>query len=234
MQEFVRISAQTRIQDENELLLYYRRFLQISNPLRLSNQLSDEVWNAEFFNGFHPKDRDIVYDRLFAIDPRRPLNQTPSVDDTWEAARGYFTNNQFHLRMSRNAFEDNSSFSNNCLMEQWFGKEAQDPWPHFQCNQHDRNFYHRPAPQTNHNHWQDISTQQPEYITKLVRVQDSQLPQDIECLNVSDLILKMHGLSTQDAMYAALYVQCMQRFLEVVKGLALPAMFHPLSSTFTL
>src|SRR5216684_3818885 len=234
LQEFVRISAQTRIRDENELLLYYRRFLQISNPLRLSNQLSDEVRNAEFFNGFHPRDRDIIYDRLFAIDPRRPLNQTPSIDDTWEAARDYFTHNQYPLPMPRDAFEDNASFSNNRLMEQWFGKEAQDPRPHFQRNQHDRDFYHRPAPQMNRDHWQDISTQQPEYITKPVRVQDSQLPQDIEHLNVSDLILKMHGLSTQDAMYAALYMQCMQRFPEVVKGLALPAMFHPPSSTFTL
>src|SRR5258707_8202754 len=151
LQEFVKISAQTCIRDEDELLLYYRHFLQISNPLCLSHQLSDEVRNAEFFNGFHPKDWDILYDRLFAIDPRRPLNQTPSVDDTWEAACGYFTNNQFHLRTSRDALEDSSSLSSNRLMEQWFGKEAQDP-----CQQLQRNFHQyncRPAPQTSRAHW---------------------------------------------------------------------------------
>src|SRR5260370_25307533 len=196
-----------RSRDENELLLYYRHFLQISNPLRLSNQLSDEVRNAEFFNGFHPKDQDIIYDRLFAIDPRRPLNQTPSIDDTWEAAHGYFTNNQFHLRMSRDAFEDSSSFSNNHLTEQWFRKEAQDPQQHSQHSQHDCNFYHRPT---------------------------SHLLQDVEHINVGDLVYRMYSLSTQDAMYAALYAQCMQRFPEIAKHLAMPDMFYPSPSAFTL
>src|SRR5260370_38473722 len=60
LQEFVKISAQMRIRDENELLLYYRHFLQISNPLRLSNQLSDEVRNADVFKSFHPRYGDII------------------------------------------------------------------------------------------------------------------------------------------------------------------------------
>ena len=42
LQEFVQISAQTRIRDEDDLMLYYRHFLQISNPLCLSHQLSEE------------------------------------------------------------------------------------------------------------------------------------------------------------------------------------------------
>ena len=70
LQEFVKISARTRIQDEDDLILYHRRFLQISNPLRLSQSLSDEEQNAEFFNGFHPKDRDILYDRLYTLNPK--------------------------------------------------------------------------------------------------------------------------------------------------------------------
>ncbi len=57
LQEFIRISAQMCIQDEDNLMLYYRCFLQISSPL----QLSDEEWNAKFINGFHPRGRDVIY-----------------------------------------------------------------------------------------------------------------------------------------------------------------------------
>ena len=101
LKTFIKISARTRIQDEDDLILYHRRFLQISNPLRRSQSLSDEERNAEFFNGFHPKDRDILYDRLYILNPRRPINKAPNFDETWEAARGYFTHNQFHLRTMR-------------------------------------------------------------------------------------------------------------------------------------
>ena len=86
LQEFVQISAQTRIQDKDDLMLYYRHFLQISNPLHLSHQLSEEQRNEEFFNGFHRKDRDIIYDRLFTINPRCPVNRAPDLEETWEAA----------------------------------------------------------------------------------------------------------------------------------------------------
>ncbi len=58
LQEFIRISAQMCIQDEDNLMLYYRCFLQISSPL----QLSDEEWNAKFINGFHPRGHDVIYE----------------------------------------------------------------------------------------------------------------------------------------------------------------------------
>ncbi|SRR6266478_1226821 len=122
LQEFVRISARTRTQDEDDPMLYYKRFLQISNPLRLANQHSEEERNTESFNGFHPRDRDVIYYRVFAINPKRPLNRTPALDDTWEAACGYFTHNQFHLRTMHDPLEDNPSSHEQHRMEQWFGK----------------------------------------------------------------------------------------------------------------
>jgi hypothetical protein len=46
-------------------MLYYRRYLQISNPLPVyynskQLQVTGEQRNAEFFGGFHIKDRDIL------------------------------------------------------------------------------------------------------------------------------------------------------------------------------
>ena len=243
LQEFVKISARTRIQDEDDLSLYHKRFLQISNPLRLTQKLSDEERNAEFFNGFHPKDRDIIYDRLFTLNPRRSTNRAPNFDETWEAARGYFTHNQFHLRTSRDLVEDNSTSHEHRLMEQWFGKTSPDPRrygqnrnPRYGHDQFDRDSYrfHNPAPHDSYEreHWQD--TRRPEYVTKAVRFQDPKPAQDEEHLSLSDIIRGMHGLSPRDTNYAILYAQCVQRFPEVAKTLAVPDMFHPPSSSLSL
>ena len=59
LQDFVNLSGKTRIMDEDDLTLYYRRFLQLSNPLRAAQKLSDDERNTEFFYGFHPDDRSI-------------------------------------------------------------------------------------------------------------------------------------------------------------------------------
>jgi hypothetical protein len=77
-QEFVKIAARTRVRDEDDLMLYYRRFSQISNPL-LAQQLSDEERNANVFNGLHSKDRDILYDRLFTMNPKRLIKRPTSM-----------------------------------------------------------------------------------------------------------------------------------------------------------
>jgi len=183
--DFVQISAWTCIQDEDDLILYHRHFLQLSNPLRLTQKLSDKERNTEFFNGFHPKDRDIIYDRLFTLNPRHVINNAPEFNETWEVARGYFTHNQFHLCTTCDPFKDNPSSHNHRLMEQWFGKPLQDPRCYGQnCpfghayDQSDCDSYHpcNPAPHSpyDHDHWQDTTAQQPEYSMKTVHFQKSQ------------------------------------------------------------
>src|SRR5229473_3995019 len=204
LQEFVRISAQTRIQDEDDLMLYYRRFLQISNPLRLSHQLSEEQRNEEFFNGFHRKDRDVIYDRLFTINLRRPVNRAPDLEETWEAARGYFTNNQFHLHTARDALNNGPSNPDRRLMEQWFGRDTQDPHRPGQnaqrgYDQYNYDFYHKPALQSRYDDWQDNTIQPPVHTTKTVHSQDSGPTNNDD--HLSNIIGKMHGLGTRDAQY---------------------------------
>ena len=89
IRQYLSPNAHTRCRRSHSTV-YHTHFLQISNPsgLRPSQQLSDEERNAEFFNGFHPRDRDIIYDKLFILNPRRPIRRAPDFDETWEAARG--------------------------------------------------------------------------------------------------------------------------------------------------
>ena len=97
LQDFARISVQTRIWDEDDLVLYYRCFHQIASPLHIATQISDKEQNTDFFNGFHLKDHNIIYDRCFTIDPTCPRNCMPTLEDTYKAAFGCFANDQFHL-----------------------------------------------------------------------------------------------------------------------------------------
>jgi hypothetical protein len=60
LEDFVDISATSPVKNREDIMLYYRRFLQISNPLYNSEELTDERRNAEFFEGFHIKDRTFL------------------------------------------------------------------------------------------------------------------------------------------------------------------------------
>ena len=57
LEDFADISAMSRVKDEGDVMLYYRRFLQMSTPLYNLKKLTDYERNTEFFEGFHSKDR---------------------------------------------------------------------------------------------------------------------------------------------------------------------------------
>ena len=209
LQDFVNLSSKARILDEDDLALYYRRFLQLSNPLYVSQKLTDDERNTEFFYGFHPDDRAILDNRLFAMNPTRPTDKAPSLDDTFNAARGYFSHTQFHRPLQRRFLDDNPpSNLDRRAIKQWFNRDSQDPRSSRQrdYDQRDRDFYrsHDPTPQDQYSR-ESPAPQQPEYTTKTVRFQDSKSPWEEEDLSLSDLIRKMHGLSIRDSNYAVLY-----------------------------
>jgi hypothetical protein len=74
LKDFVDISTTSPVKNEEEVMLYYRRILQMSNPLYNSEQLTDEQRNAEFFGGFHIKDRDILVHCLKVTRPDHPAD----------------------------------------------------------------------------------------------------------------------------------------------------------------
>jgi hypothetical protein len=89
------------MRSEDDVLQYHRRFLEHSNPLRTAQTLSDEDRNAEFFQGFHPEDREVINDRLHAMKPNHPIDKPYDLEDTFTAARRYFSNAQFYRPLQR-------------------------------------------------------------------------------------------------------------------------------------
>jgi hypothetical protein len=70
---------------------YYRRFLELTNPLRVTQKLPDEARNAKFFKGFHREDREILSGQLFSMQPNHPEDMPYELDNVFKAARGYFS-----------------------------------------------------------------------------------------------------------------------------------------------
>ena len=210
LQDFARISARTCIWDKDDLILYYRHFHQIASPLSIATQITDKEQNINFFNSFHLEDCNIIYNRLFTIDPTHPCNHMPSLEDTYEAAFGCFVNDQFYLHTAYDTFNDDTPSIEHCLMEQWFGNDLpnlkhfeQDHIP--QYNQQDHDTLHRST--TQDPLWVPLN-QHSKYTTKSVCFQDPKLVLDVKNLSLCNLILAMHSFNICDANYAVLYAQC--------------------------
>ena len=93
--------ARTPMRDDDEVLEYYRRFLEYSNPLRTAETLTNEDRNAEFFRGFHPEDREILNNRLHAYRPNHPEDKPYELEDTFHVAQRYFSKTQFYRPLQR-------------------------------------------------------------------------------------------------------------------------------------
>ncbi|KAI9465561.1 hypothetical protein BJY52DRAFT_1113548, partial [Lactarius psammicola] len=86
LQDFVNISARNRIRDEEDVMTYYRGFLTLSNPLINKQRISDSERNLEFLRGFHPKDREPLLSRLYAMKPDHPIHVPYDLKDVLAAA----------------------------------------------------------------------------------------------------------------------------------------------------
>jgi hypothetical protein len=89
LEEFVDISAMSRVKGEGDVMLYYRRFLQMSTPLYNSKQLTDHQRGAEFFEGFHIEDRNILARRLYLLKPKHPRSMPWDFQDVLEKQLDY-------------------------------------------------------------------------------------------------------------------------------------------------
>jgi hypothetical protein len=125
LQVFIEQSAQNRLADEDDLITYHCRFLEFSRRLRTANQLTEEEQDAYFFHGFHPRDCDILKNRLFAMDPTRPQNQAPDFDNTLKAAYSYIANDHFH-RPSIHTTSDNNDTHFSMDTQQPRSRQKQD------------------------------------------------------------------------------------------------------------
>jgi hypothetical protein len=99
--ELVDSWACTPMRDEEDVLQYYRQFLEHSNPLHVAQTLSEEDHNAKFFKGFHPEDCEVINNHLHAMKPNHPEDKPYDFEDTFEAVRRYFSNAQFYRPLQR-------------------------------------------------------------------------------------------------------------------------------------
>ena len=93
---------------------HFQNFEVHSYRLRESHQLSDEERDVEFFQGFHPADRDMLAARLLVLKPTHPLNKPYNTEDVYQAARAAFSNTLFHRPAKRRSPKDTNN-----LPDQW-------------------------------------------------------------------------------------------------------------------
>jgi len=96
LQDLLYNTSRSCISDEEDVMDYYREFLELTNPLCTAQQLSEEDRDTKFFKGFHRNDREILSGRLFSMKPNHPQDKPYELDDVFKAARSYFSNAQFY------------------------------------------------------------------------------------------------------------------------------------------
>ena len=89
--DFVRESSKSRMNDEADVLQYYRDFLALSKPLLDSQRLSIYERDKAFWLGFHPHDHSEMYTRLIAKHPDQPSSAYFDYLDVYRVARVTFT-----------------------------------------------------------------------------------------------------------------------------------------------
>jgi hypothetical protein len=84
---FVELSAETHIQDKNDVMKYYHNFLTIASPLAENGILTTNNFNAEFLRGFHRDDRDVIAEEIrYNVNPRHPASKPFDWQDVLAAA----------------------------------------------------------------------------------------------------------------------------------------------------
>ena len=96
LQDILDSSARDHIWDEDDIIAYYQCFLETSNCLYSSGELTDDGQNSEFFQGFHPDDHKVLMNWLFSMNPKHPTDKPYTFKDILNAARTYFANKQFY------------------------------------------------------------------------------------------------------------------------------------------
>jgi hypothetical protein len=76
LSQVVKLSAESRIRDENDVMKYYLNLLPIAAPLVDDHDLTSNDLHAEFFRDFHKNGQDILADYvLFNVNPRHPATE---------------------------------------------------------------------------------------------------------------------------------------------------------------
>ena len=91
LQDLASKTAALQMEDEGDVLKYYWDFNRLSKPLLDAGRITIGEWNATFWRGFHPDDREALHERLIAKKPDMPRGRAFDYKDVFEIARAVFS-----------------------------------------------------------------------------------------------------------------------------------------------
>ena len=214
LKDFAKESAKFQMRDEDNVILYYRQFIVLSQPLLDTQRLMAGARDKIFWCGFHKKNRLELQTRLAAEHTRQPLDKYFNYLDVYEVA------------MAILGTEESDSNSNDSSDDSRSPKYRYSGRP--QEYQHDSDKHnsrikeHRRASSPNLYHQGRDSHQlpPPETKTRVIRFKDSMWEE--EGCKIDDLIRRMRGLSVQDKAYATLYGRYARWWPTVTQTLSKP------------
>ena len=223
LSRFVELSAETHIRNEKDVMKYYRNFLTLAVPLAENHVLTANDFNAEFFQGFHRDDRDIIAEEIrFNVNPRHPATEPFDMHDVLAAARQYFAPNQFHklpprVRSERRSQSKSHRDDPEKLVQRLFGtRRSPKPAVHNSDSDSDREDSNSPS-----------SPDHSAYETRSVRFKEPH-PDRAQSKDEDEsiaLVTKLSSLSVQEPSYFVLYSQCQDRFPSIARRLPKPMLF---------
>ena len=88
--DFANKYARKRMDDKTDVINYHRKFNTLGKPLLDSGRITTGEYNAIFWRGFHPEDRQALHERLIAKQPDKLKGQAFSIKDVLKIARAVF------------------------------------------------------------------------------------------------------------------------------------------------
>jgi hypothetical protein len=128
LHDFIKDSSRTRMACEEDVLQYHKAFIHYTVPLIHSRHLTESERDVEFWYGFHPRDRDLLWPRLLHLCPFQPRNVPFRSEDVLYFAHrafAYEEHRQFSSRESH--FEPRSVDRRYPSYSQSYSQPSSDP-----------------------------------------------------------------------------------------------------------
>jgi len=84
-------TALVQMEDEGDVIKYYRNFNVLSKPLLDAGRITTGEWNAAFLLGFHPDDCKALREQLIVKKPDMPRGRAFDFKDVLDTARAIFS-----------------------------------------------------------------------------------------------------------------------------------------------
>ena len=220
--------ARKRMDDETDIIHYYRKFHTLAKTLIDSGRITKHEYNVTFWHGFHPEDQKFLLVHLIAKHLNQPRGQAFDYKDILDTARAVFSgDNDFLLQEP-----PSRHYQSDCVRDQRMERSSRDQREY----NHNKRAYrrghaHNPPPsdcQVSDDEEALSSDEEPcpsqgrrhlpHVEMKIVRFQDScHKTKDLE-----DLVGRLHGLSVRDREYVNLHARRVDPFPNAMMGIPKP------------